>query len=61
MWKSRPGHIWTAGLGYLFFAEIPDLFVWLGGALIFIASSYLAYRESQTRRAERRAAARPPG
>ncbi len=53
--------IWTAGLGYLFFAEIPDLFVWLGGALIFVSSSYLAYRESQIRRAERRDAVGPPG
>ncbi len=39
--------IWSAGLGFILFAEIPDLFVWLGGGVIFASSTYLAYRESQ--------------
>ena len=30
--------IWAAALGWLFFAEIPDGWTWLGGALIFGAS-----------------------
>lgn len=44
--------IWVAILGYLLFAEVPGLYVWLGGALIFAASTYIAYRENQVARAE---------
>jgi len=34
--------IWAALFGYLFFAEIPDLWTWVGGAIIFLASIWLA-------------------
>ncbi len=44
--------IWVAILGYLMFAEVPGPFVWLGGAVIFAASTYIAYRENQVARAE---------
>lgn len=37
--------IWVTLLGYSFFGEIPDLFVWLGGAMILGSSAYIAYRE----------------
>ena len=37
-------------MGYLFFAEVPDLWTWVGGAVIFSAGTYIAYRESQVRR-----------
>jgi drug/metabolite transporter (DMT)-like permease len=43
----------VAALGLLFFGEVPDLFVWIGAAVIFAASLSLAHRES--------AAARLPG
>ena len=39
--------IWAAVFGYLFFAEIPDWGTWLGGAVIFLAVSYIAYQEHQ--------------
>ena len=37
--------IWAMVLGYLVFTEIPDLWTWLGGSLIFGSSLYIAYRE----------------
>jgi drug/metabolite transporter (DMT)-like permease len=33
--------IWAALFGYAFFAEIPDLWTWVGGAVIFAASVWL--------------------
>ncbi len=42
--------IWVAALGYLLFGEAPDLFVWLGGVLIFAGATVIAYRESQLAR-----------
>ncbi len=44
--------IWAALLGYLLFAEVPGPFIWLGGAMIFAAATYIAYRENQVARAE---------
>ncbi|MDE2664675.1 MAG: DMT family transporter [Acidobacteriota bacterium] len=38
--------IWAALLGFLVFGEVPDRWVWLGGTLIFISSTYLALKES---------------
>jgi len=59
--------IWVSVLGYLFFREIPDLYVWIGGAIIFTSGFYLAWRENRARqdrnaveRAEKRAAAAVP-
>ena len=42
--------IWVAGLGYWFFAEVPDLFVWIGGTVIFASGFYIAWRENRARR-----------
>lgn len=57
--------IWVAALGYWFFGEVPDLFVWIGGAVIFASGFYLAWREGRNRRgrreAEERAASAGPG
>jgi drug/metabolite transporter (DMT)-like permease len=39
--------IWAAIVGYLVFAEAPSIWTWIGGALIFVASTYLAIRESR--------------
>jgi len=39
--------IWAAALGYIFFAEIPDEFTWLGAAIIFASGMYIVYRERQ--------------
>lgn len=43
----------AAILGFLVFAEFPDVWVWVGGAIIFAASIFVAHREA---RAERRKA-----
>jgi len=39
--------VWAALFGYLFFAEVPDVWVWTGGSVIFAASFYIAIRERQ--------------
>ncbi len=48
--------IWVAIMGYLFFAEVPGLFVWLGGTIVFASASYIAIRENRLARERRRAA-----
>jgi drug/metabolite transporter (DMT)-like permease len=42
--------IFAAILGYLFFAESPDIWTWLGAAIIFSAALYTAHRESRQAR-----------
>ena len=37
--------IWTAIIGAWFFAEVPDLFTWIGAAVIFCSGLFIAYRE----------------
>jgi drug/metabolite transporter (DMT)-like permease len=37
----------TALLAYLLFAEIPTIWTWIGGGLIFASTFYIARRESQ--------------
>ena len=44
--------IWASVLGYLVFSEMPDLWTWVGGSLIFGSSLYIAYREKRARDAE---------
>ena len=42
--------IWVSIIGYVAFAEVPDLFTWIGGAMIFFSAVYIAYREGRRRR-----------
>ncbi|MGI9489223.1 MAG: DMT family transporter [Geminicoccaceae bacterium] len=44
---------WTALLAYIAFAQVPDMFTWLGGAVIFGSALYIAYRERRVQ-SERR-------
>lgn len=37
--------IWNSLLGYLMFSEVPDLWVWAGGLMIFSSVTYLTLRE----------------
>jgi drug/metabolite transporter (DMT)-like permease len=46
-------------VAYLWFAEVPSVWTWIGGALIFATSIYIAQREAQVARS--RAAATPSG
>jgi len=43
--------IWAVLLGYLLLGEVPDMFTWIGGAMIFLGGTYIAYRESKLRAA----------
>ena len=37
--------IWTAMIGAWFFAEIPDIFTWIGATVIFSSGLFIAFRE----------------
>jgi drug/metabolite transporter (DMT)-like permease len=37
--------IWMTGIAYLWFAEVPSPFTWIGGAMIGISATYITYRE----------------
>ena len=39
--------VWAALVGFIFFGEVPDIWVWVGGAVIFASTVYLTYRESK--------------
>lgn len=39
--------VWAAGIGYLAFAEVPDVFTWTGGVMIFGSATYIAFREKK--------------
>ena len=39
-------------VGYLIFAEVPDIWTWVGGAIIFASSIYIARREALLARTE---------
>jgi drug/metabolite transporter (DMT)-like permease len=45
--------VWAAFLGIVFFAEIPDFLTWVGAAIVFSSSFYIAWREAKLRRAAR--------
>ncbi|MEQ8815662.1 MAG: EamA family transporter [Thalassobaculum sp.] len=42
--------IWAAAIGFVMFGEVPDLWTWVGGALIFASATYIGIRESRLRR-----------
>ena len=41
--------IWGTLIGFFVFAEVPDVWTWIGGIIIFAGATYIAYRESQLR------------
>ena len=43
--------VWASVIGYLAFGEIPDVWTWIGGTIIFASTAYIAYREAAVRRA----------
>ena len=43
--------IFAAAIGWIMFSELPDLWTWIGAAVIFAASYYIVYREGWARRA----------
>ena len=53
--------IWTALIGICVFAEIPDIFTWLGAAVIFSSGLYIAHRERRAVRTAATASSLPRG
>ena len=49
--------IWAAAIGFLFFDEVPEFFVWIGGFMIFAATTYIAVREHAVAKSTRHASA----
>jgi drug/metabolite transporter (DMT)-like permease len=45
--------IWAAILGFLVFGEIPDIYTWVGGFLIFVSTTYIAIREARLKKTRR--------
>ena len=37
--------IWISVIAYVAFAEVPGLYTWIGGAIIFSATAFIAWRE----------------
>ena len=44
--------IWTALIGIWFFAEVPDIYTWIGAAVIFSSGLYIAHRERRAAAAQ---------
>ncbi len=47
--------IWASLLGYFMFGQVPEVLVYIGGAVIFLSTIYLAYREAVVSRRDRKA------
>ena len=41
--------IWISAIAYAAFAEVPGFYTWLGGAMIFAATAFIAWRERALR------------
>ena len=39
--------IWISAIGFIIYGEIPTVFTWIGGTMIFASATYIAYRESK--------------
>ena len=44
--------VWAAIFGFFFFDEVPDIWLWLGGFMIFASTTYIAHREQQAKKEE---------
>jgi len=42
--------IWASAIGFALFGEVPDVWTWIGGALIFGGATYIGIRESRLRK-----------
>jgi len=52
--------LWSSMFGFLLFAEVPDIWVFVGAVVIFSSTVYLAYREAKIARQTTRSATGPP-
>lgn len=39
--------LWASILGFVFFAETPEIWIWVGGAMIFASSTYISIQEGR--------------
>ena len=44
--------LWVSALAFVAFGEIPDVFTWIGGSIIFASTLYITYRERAGRAAK---------
>ncbi len=42
--------VWATIFGIVLFAEVPDFLTWVGAAIVFASSFYIAWRESKVRK-----------
>lgn len=42
--------LWASAIGYVLFGEVPDLWTWIGGAMIFSSATYIGIRESRLKK-----------
>jgi drug/metabolite transporter (DMT)-like permease len=45
--------VWASLIAFIAFGEVPDLWSWIGGSVIFAAATYIAIREASLARAKR--------
>jgi drug/metabolite transporter (DMT)-like permease len=41
--------LFVSALAYILFGQVPDIFVWIGGTMIFGAIAFITYREHMLR------------
>lgn len=46
--------IWAGILGYFLFSELPDIWAWVGGAVVFSGVLWVGYSEARARKARRK-------
>jgi drug/metabolite transporter (DMT)-like permease len=44
--------VWATLFGIVIFAEVPDVYTWIGAAIVFSSSLYIVWREAKLRRAK---------
>jgi drug/metabolite transporter (DMT)-like permease len=44
--------VWATGFGIMLFGEVPDLLTFIGAAIVFASSFYIAWREAKLRKAK---------
>ena len=42
--------VWMAAAGFLVFGDVPDLWTWIGGAVIVTSGIYIGHREAKQKR-----------
>lgn len=42
--------LWAAAIGYVVFGEFPDVWTWVGGAMIFSSATYIGVREARLKK-----------